>query len=307
MSQLTAVNKGRVNKRLVTDLLFITPTVLAFLLVIIIPFIYGIYYSFTDWNGVATTLNFIGLQNYANIFNDVQFVHSFLMTVEFTAINIVFVNVVAFILAMLVTSKARARNIYRAGFFVPNLIGGIVLGTIWQFIFNNIIPNLGQTLGWTALSRSLISQQSTVIWMMSVVNTWQYAGYIMMIFVASIQGISQSVLEAAETDGASYMLRIRKIIIPLMANAFTISLFLTLTNSFKMFDVNVALTNGGPAGVYMRKAINVSELLALNIYNTAYKFSKMAEGQARAVVFFLILVIVSLIQVNVNKRKEVEM
>ena len=187
-----------------------------------------------------------------------------------------------------------------------SLIGGIVLGLIWQFIFSNILPSIGQTLGLPTLSKSLISNKDTVMITLVTVNTWQYAGYIMLIYVASIQGISKSVMEAAEVDGARYWTRVGKIQIPLMANAFTISLFLTLTNSFKMYDVNVALTNGGPVSIFMMKPVQASELLALNIYNTAFKYNNMAQGQAKAVIFFVVLTIFSVIQVTWNKSKEVE-
>ena len=294
-------------ERKITEFLFLVPTVLAFIMVIIIPFIIGIYYSFTDWDGVNATRNIVGLANYKTIFTEPAFLHSFLVTVEFTILNVIAVNVVAFLMALLVTSNVKGRNLYRAGFFVPNLIGGIVLGSIWQFIFSSILPAVGKSMGIAALSSSLITNAHTVVGAMVTVNTWQYAGYIMMIYVASIQGISQQVMEAASVDGATYWVRVWKILMPLMANAFTISLFLTLTTSFKMFDVNVALTNGGPVAMFMGKPVQASELLALNIYNTAFKYSKMAEGQAKAVVFFVVLVIVSMVQVSINKSKEVEM
>ena len=294
-------------KRKITELLFLVPTVFAFIMVIIIPFIYGIFYSFTDWQGTGTYTKMVGFENYAAIFQEPGFLHSFLKTLEFTVINIITVNVVAFLISLLVTSEIRGRNVYRAGFFVPNLIGGIVLGLIWQFIFSNILPAIGKSMGIEALSASLITNANTVVGAMVTVNTWQYAGYIMMIYVASIQGISQQVMEAASVDGATYWVRVRKILIPLMANAFTISLFLTLTTSFKMYDVNLALTNGGPVAMFMKTPVQASELLALNIYNTAFKYSKMAQGQAKAVVFFVVLVVVSLVQVSINKSKEVEM
>ena len=293
-------------KRKLTEFLFLLPTLLAFVLVIIIPFILGIYYSFTDWQGTGAVSKMVGFENYAAIFQDAGFLHSFLVTLLFTVLNIITVNVVAFVISLLVTSEIRGRNLYRAGFFVPNLIGGIVLGLVWQFIFSNILPSIGASLGWAGLSKSLISNKDTVMFTMVTVNTWQYAGYIMLIYVAAIQGISKSVMEAAEVDGAKYWTRVTKIQIPLMANAFTISLFLTLTNSFKMYDVNVALTNGGPVSIFMMKPVQASELLALNIYNTAFKYNNMAQGQAKAVIFFIVLTIFSVIQVTWNKSKEVE-
>ena len=293
-------------RRKLTEFLFLLPTLIAFLMVIIIPFIFGIYYSFTDWQGTGAVSQSVGFANYAAIFQEPGFLHSFLVTLLFTVLNIITVNVVAFIISLLVTSEIRGRNVYRAGFFVPNLIGGIVLGLVWQFIFSNILPSIGQTLGWPTLSKSLISNKDTVMFTLVTVNTWQYAGYIMLIYVAAIQGISKSVMEAAEVDGARYWTRVTRIQIPLMANAFTISLFLTLTNSFKMYDVNVALTNGGPVSVFMNKPVQASELLALNIYNTAFKYNNMAQGQAKAVIFFIVLTIFSIIQVSWNKSKEVE-
>lgn len=293
-------------KRKLTEMLFLFPTIFAFIMVIIIPFIYGIYYSFTNWQGTGAANAWVGLDNYRAIFQEPAFLHSFLVTLEFTVFNIVTVNVTAFLISLLVTSEIRGRNVYRAGFFVPNLIGGIVLGLVWQFIFSNILPAVGKSIGWELLSKSLISNKDTVMFTMITVNTWQYAGYIMLIYVAAIQSISKSVMEAAEVDGARYWTRITKIQIPLMANAFTISLFLTLTNSFKMYDVNVALTNGGPTGIFMMKPVQSSELLALNIYQTAFKYNNMAQGQAKAVLFFVVLTIFSIIQVSYNKSKEVE-
>ena len=293
-------------RRQLTEFLFLLPTLLAFVMVIIIPFIFGIFYSFTDWQGTGAASQMVGLANYKAILQEPGFFHSFLITIKFTIYNIISVNVVAFCISLLVTSDIRGRDLYRSGFFVPNLIGGIVLGLIWQFIFSNIVPAVGKALAWPLLSKSLLSNKDTVMFTMVVVNTWQYAGYIMLIYVAAIQGISKSVMEAAVVDGANYWTRVTRIQIPLMANAFTISLFLTLTNSFKMYDVNVALTNGGPVGVFMMKPVQASELLALNIYQTAFKYNNMAQGQAKAVIFFVVLTVFSIIQVSYNKSKEVE-
>lgn len=293
-------------RRQLTEFLFLLPTLLAFVMVIIIPFIFGIFYSFTDWQGTGAASQMVGLANYKAILQEPGFFHSFLITIKFTIYNIISVNVVAFCISLLVTSDIRGRDLYRAGFFIPNLIGGIVLGLIWQFIFSNIVPAVGKALSWPLLSKSLLSNKDTVMFTMVTVNTWQYAGYIMLIYVAAIQGISKSVMEAAVVDGANYWTRVTRIQIPLMANAFTISLFLTLTNSFKMYDVNVALTNGGPVGVFMMKPVQASELLALNIYQTAFKYNNMAQGQAKAVIFFVVLTIFSIIQVSYNKSKEVE-
>ncbi len=286
--------------------LFLAPSVFAFLMIIIVPFLFGLFYSMTDWNGVSNVVRFVGFNNFKNLFSAPDFLYSFLITIGYTVINIVLVNVVSFILSLIVTSKIRLRNFYRAGFFVPYLIGGIVLGYIWQFILNSIVVQFGTAMAVEALQTSFLSRPETVIWAMSAVNTWQYAGYIMLIYVASIQSIPSSLMEAASVDGASYFSRVVHILIPMMANAFTISLFLTLTSSFKQFDMNLTLTNGGPATRFLEAPVKASQLLAMNIFNTATA-NRMAEAQAKAVVLFVALVVVSLIQVSVNKKKEVEM
>jgi raffinose/stachyose/melibiose transport system permease protein len=288
------------------SILFVAPCVFAFAMNILIPFGFGLYYSMTDWNGVNPDIHFVGFDNFAGLFSSPDFIYSFIITVAYTAINIVLVNAVSFGLSLLVTSRIRGRNFLRAGFFIPYLIGGIVLGYIWQFIFNNAIVAVGRSLSIAALQTSFLSRPGSVIWIMSVVNTWQYAGYIMLIYVAAIQGKPASLMEAAEVDGASYPTRIFKILMPMMANAFTISLFLTLTTSFKQFDMNLTLTNGGPATRFMDTPIKASQLLAMNIFSTATA-NRMAEAQAKAVVLFVALVVVALLQVAANKKKEVEL
>ena len=288
------------------DFLFLFPCLLAFSMVILVPFGMGIYYALSDWNGVRSEINFIGFQNFKSMFTEPQFLFSFLITLQYTVINVIFVNLVGFALALMVTSQLKLRNFYRAGFFVPNLIGGLVLGYIWQFMFNNVLVVMGKGIGLPWLSSSLLASKDSVIWAMSFVNTWQYAGYIMMIYVAAIQAIPGSLMEAASVDGAGFFRRVRSILIPMVANAFTITIFLTLTTSFKQYDLNFALTNGGPAMRFMGKAIKSSQLLAMDIFSTANSRNLLAEAQAKAVVFFVVLVVFSLIQVTINKRREVE-
>ncbi|OHD81111.1 MAG: ABC transporter permease [Spirochaetes bacterium RIFOXYC1_FULL_54_7] len=288
------------------NILFVAPCIFAFVMIIIIPFFFGLYFSMTDWNGINNAANFVGFNNFRNLLSTPDFLYSFLITIAYTILSIVFVNIVSFTLALIVTSKLRRRNFYRAGFFVPYLIGGIVLGYIWQFLLNNILVGIGNSLAITALQTSFLSLPNSVIWTMAVVNTWQYAGYIMLIYVASIQSIPASLMEAASVDGASYVSRVFHILIPMMANAFTISLFLTLTTSFKQFDMNLTLTNGGPATRFLDVPVKASQLLAMNIFSTATA-NRMAEAQAKAVVLFIALLVVSLLQVSINKKKEVEM
>jgi len=278
-------------------------------MVIVIPFLMGVYYSFTDWRAVSgVDVNWTGIGNYLAIFKDITFLNSFLVTVAYAVLNIIVLNVVAFFLALLVTGKLKFNGLYRAGFFLPNLIGGLILGYIWQFIFNNIIPAFGKAIGNTWLYENpFLANRYLALLAIVIVGTWQYAGYIMMIYVAAIQGIPDSLVEAAQIDGVNYGQRLRHIVFPLVAPAFTVSLFLTLVNSFKQFDTNYALTNGGPTGQFLGRTIMTNQFLALNIYSTAFSYRELAQGQAKAVVFFITLVIISLIQVRVTKKREIEM
>ena len=292
---------------------FLAPVLIAFFVVIIVPFCLGAYYSFTSWSATARlgeSTKFIGLGNYAKILKDPSFAYSFILTVGYTVLNMLAINVVSFGLAMLVTRSLKGRNVYRAGFFVPNLIGGLILGYVWQFIFNNALPSIGTFLGfasWANADNLVLAKSATALLALVVVGTWQYAGYIMVIYVAAIENIPQELIEAAQIDGASPLRRLMAITLPMTGQAFTITLFLTLVNSFKQFDVNVSLTAGGPAVMFAGKPIFGTELLAMNIYNQGFKSNDMAGGQARAVVFFLVLAIVSMIQVSINKKKEIEL
>ncbi len=294
--------------------LFLAPVLFAFLVVIVIPFFMGIFYSFTNWSSSArldNALKFVGLENFINSLQDPTFLYSFLVTTLYTFINVIVTNAVALVLAMVVTSKLKFKNIYRAGFFIPNLIGGLVLGYIWQFIFNNAIPAMGENFGFlSALANPdnlILSKVSSAIGALVTASVWQYAGYIMMIYIAALEGVPKSLFEAATIDGANEFQKFKNITIPMVAQAFTITLFLTLVQSFKQYDVNVSLTAGGPSAMFMEKPLFGTEFLAMNIYNTAFVKNVLAEGQARAVIFFVVLVIVSIIQVNFNKKKEVEM
>ncbi|MDR0447928.1 MAG: sugar ABC transporter permease [Treponema sp.] len=289
--------------------LFLFPAAFAFLMVIVIPFFMGVYYSFTNWNAITgTEVKWVGIQNYRAVMSDITFLNSFLVTVAYAILNIIVLNVCAFFMALLVTSKLKFKGIYRAGFFLPNLIGGLILGYIWQFIFNNAIPAFGGMINFSWLKEhQFLADRYLALLAIVIVGTWQYAGYIMMIYVAAIQGIPDTLLEAAQIDGANYRQRLRHIVFPLVAPAFTVSMFLTLVNSFKQFDVNFALTAGGPSGMFMGKAIMTNEFLALNIYQTAFSFRQLAQGQAKAVIFFIVITVISLIQVWVNKKREIEM
>jgi raffinose/stachyose/melibiose transport system permease protein len=293
---------------------FLFPALFAFILFVFIPFVHGIYLSMTDWDGLNTGReSFVGFANYQSIFSDVKFIFSFYRTILYSILNIVIINLVAFLLALLVTQNLKLKNVYRAGFFMPNLIGGLVLGYIWQFIFNRAIVTFGG-----AFATSLLTNGSTALFALIAVVTWQYAGYIMMIYIAAIQNIPQDLVEASTIDGANAFQRLKTITLPLVAQAFTVAMFLTLVTSFKQFDTVVSLTQGGPAtlmpqwfanllGIDSNVAVQSTSLVAMNIYNTAFSNYELGIGQSKAIVFFVFLLIISLLQVYFNKRKEIEL
>ncbi len=293
---------------------FLLPSLGAFVLFVIVPFVHGIYLSMTNWTGLNTGREiFIGFANYETIFKDHGFGYSFMRTVLYSFLNIVFINLVAFLLALLVTQKLKGKNIYRAGFFMPNLIGGLVLGYIWQFVFNRALVRISPIF-----LPSLISSGETALFGLIVVVTWQYAGYIMMIYIAAIQNIPQDLVEASTIDGANALQRLRAITLPLVAQAFTVAMFLTLVTSFKQFDTVMSLTQGGPAtllpewfgnayGLSSMPVVQSTNLIAINIYREAFSRYNMGLGQAKAIVFFIALLIVSLFQVYFNKRREIEL
>lgn len=284
----------------IINMLFLFPAVFAYLVTVLIPFVFGIFYSLTDWDGIKFN-NFVGLDNYVTMFSSPDFVYSFVITFLFTVINMLLVNLVAFGLALLCTSGIKGQNFFRSAYFLPNLIGGIVLGYVWQFAFNKVFTQIVEG------STSWLTDPDMAFFAIVLVSVWQYSGYIMMIYVTGIQGIPKDVIEASSVDGANSFQQVRKIKIPLMRNTVTVCIFLTLVNSFKQFDLNMSLTNGTPTRVIDGALVPSTEFLALNIYKTAIARSDYAMGQTKAVIFFIVLAAISLTQVAINKRKEVEM
>lgn len=279
--------------------IFVGPVLIAFIVVVIIPMISGIYYSFTDWNGIAKEANWVGFKNYIKIFTeDKDFLNSFLFTAKFALVSLITINVIGFGLALLMTKGLKRTNFFRSIFFMPNMIGGLILGFVWQFIFTKGFDSLGKVLGWNFL-RGWLSDPVTGFWGLVILMSWQMSGYMMVIYIAAIENIPESSIEAAKIDGASAWQRLRHIIVPLVAPAFTVGLFLTLSNSFKLYDQNLSLTAGGP--------YNSTQMLAMNIYNTAFKFNKLGLAQAKAVIFLITVAVITLTQIYYSKRKEVEM
>jgi raffinose/stachyose/melibiose transport system permease protein len=269
---------------------FTLPTVLAFLIAFLIPFLMGIYLSFTKFTTVNDA-HWVGLKNYIRAFTtDQTFLNALVFTVKFTVISVVLINVLAFVLALLLTRGIRGTNVFRTVFFMPNLIGGIILGYIWQLIINGVLVNFGVDITFSA---------SYGFWGLVILMNWQLIGYMMIIYVAGIQNISPDLMEAAKIDGAGPWQVLKSVTIPMVMPSITICTFLTLTNSFKLFDQNLALTAGAPG--------NDSSMLALDIYQTFYgRMGYEGVGQAKAVVFFLIVALIALIQIRLTRSKEVE-
>lgn len=275
--------------------IFVGPCLLAMTLVVIIPFLIGIYYTFTNWNGASPDYDFVGISNYLSLFSDSQFKYSLGITILYTFASVITINLIGFTLAYIVTRNLKTKNFLRTGFFMPNLIGGLILGFIWQFMFNSVFTGIGSKIGSTALSTSLLQEPSTAVLAMLIVSTWQYAGYIMVIYVSALENVPKDLIEAAHIDGTNAVQTFRHITIPMVRQGITICLFLTLANSFKMFDLNFSLS---PA--------KTTEMLSLNIYKEAFVVNNMGIGQAKAIVFFILVTAISLTQVYFNKKKEVE-
>lgn len=277
--------------------IFATIPLFAFIVVLVVPFGQGLFLTFTDWNGFEFT-RFTGFDNYVLSFQDPTFWSTLTFTALFVIVSLVLVNVVAFGLALLVTVNLRSANIFRTFFFVPNLIGGVVLGVIWQFIFNSALVSLATRFEIPFLSSSWLNETETAFWALIIVTVWQSSGYMMIIYITGLVTIEQDVLEAARIDGASALRTLLSIKIPLMAQAFTISLFLTLRGGFMAYDVNVALTGGGP--------FRTTELISMHIFQDAFAFGNFGTGQSKAVIMFLVVAIVALVQVTISKRFEVQ-
>ena len=266
-----------------------------FTIVLVVPFVTGFYYTFTDWNGFKTT-KLVGFTNYVDSFADPKFWSTLRFTTLFVVVSLVLVNVVAFGLALIVTSKLRSRNILRTFFFVPNLVGGVVLGVIWQFIFNSALMSLANKYGWSLFKESWLQDTNKAFWALIIVTVWQSSGYMMIVYITGLVSIENDVLEASQIDGASPLRTLFSIKIPLMAQAFTIALFLTLRSGFMAYDVNVALTGGGP--------FRSTELISLHIFQDAFAFGNFGTGQSKAVLMFIMVATAALIQVTVSKRME---
>lgn len=270
--------------------LFALPGVICFLLAFLVPMLMGVYLSFCDFRNLAD-VEFVGVSNYVKAFTlDNNFSSALWFTVRFTIVTVISINVLAFTLALLLTKGIKGTNVFRTIFFMPNLIGGIVLGWIWQVIINGVLLDYGQTI---------VSDPKFGFWGLVILMNWQNVGYMMVIYIAAIQNIPTDMLEAAQIDGAGYWRTLFKIKIPAVMPSITICLFMTLTNGFKLFDQNLALTAGAPG--------KQTEMLALNIYNTFYgRVGFEGVGQAKAVMFTIMVAVIALLQLSLTRKKEIE-
>ncbi len=272
--------------------IFILPTLAAFIIGFIVPFVEGLYLSFCKFTTVGNA-TWVGLANYRAAITDTSFQRAFGFTVLFAVVSILSINILAFALAVLLTQKLRGTNVFRTVFFMPNLIGGIVLGYIWQILINCVM---------TIIEQPLLALNATAgYWGLIILMGWQQIGYMMIIYIAGLQNVPDSLIEAAEIDGANRLQTLFKIKIPMVMSSVTICIFLTLTNSFKLFDQNLALTGGDPN--------HMTDMMALNIYNTFYARSGMqwkGYGQAKAVIFCALVIFISLFQLRATRSREVQ-
>lgn len=278
--------------------MFALPGMFCFFAVVIVPFIYGVYLTLTDWDGVAKVKNFIGLKNFEGVMKDGAFWSSLGLTFKYVIVVVALVNILAFAIAFLLTRGIKGQNFFRAGFFTPNLIGGIVLGYIWQFVFSRVFVNIGESTGWNLFGVSWLSDPNKAFLALVTVSVWQLSGYMILIYVAGFMGLNEDVMEAASIDGASGFTKLKNIVLPLMMSSITICLFLTLSRAFMVYDVNLSLTAGGPYGT--------TEMAAMHVYEKAFTSRQFGVGQAEAFILFIVVACISGLQVYLTKRQEVE-
>lgn len=279
---------------------FVGPGLIAFMLIVLTPFAMGFYYTFTEWNGLdLNNAKWVGFSNIERIFtDDPRFWQAFWFTAKFTLAAVIMTNAIAFLLAMLLTQNVKSRSVLRTVFFLPNVIGGLLLGYIWYFIFVRGFSAVGEATGIGFFQLQWLGTPNTAFWGLVIVFVWQTAGYMMIIYIAAIIGVPKDLLEAARIDGAGKLQLLRSVLVPLIMPAITICLFLTTSNAFKMFDLNLSLTGGGPG--------HSSESIALNVYREALVNNRYGLGTAKAMIFFFAVALITITQVWFTKKREVE-
>jgi raffinose/stachyose/melibiose transport system permease protein len=279
-------------------ILFAGPALFFFLFIIGASFVSGVQLSFTDWNGLADSYRFIGLENFIGAFRDMEFIISLGKTFTYVFFVVILTNIIAFGIAFGLTRGLRMQGVYRVGFFTPNLIGGVVLGLIWRFVFSTALPGIGEFFHIGFLEHNLLSKPNTAFASLILVSVWQMAGYLMLIYMAGIVGLPKDVLEAGKLDGATGFDELKSIILPLIMPSITICGFMFIKNAFMTYDINMSLTNGGPYAS--------TKLVAMQVYERAFTSQQYGVGQAEALILFVIVATITLIQVSISKSKEVQ-
>ena len=296
--------KQKSNQRLVSKSiqkcfpLFMLPTFIAFCIGFVWPFVQGLYLSLCKFT-IPKNATFVGLENYMKAFKDAGFRHAFVYTAMFTVVSVIAINILAFTVAYFLTQNIKGANVFRTVFFMPNLIGGIVLGYIWSMLFDGIMR---------IYDTYLLAKTEYGFWGLLILMCWQQIGYMMIIYIAGLQSVGEDMMESAKIDGANKWQTLWKITIPNVMSSITICVFLTLTNSFKLFDQNLALTGGMPVAFYPDGTmVNTTEMLALNIYSTFYTgANSRGIAQSKAVIFFILVAVISLVQLKLTREKEVQ-
>jgi len=285
-------------QRLGHQLFFTGPTIVAFSISLLIPFAYGFYLTLMKMTSPVSPLEFSGLDNYISAAQDPQFWASLWLTLKYVGATMVFVNVVGFALAYLVTSGIRSQNFFRTALFTPNLIGGLVLGYIWQFIFVQSLPSIGEKFGLELFRLGWLGDEKLAFWALVIVTIWQQAGYMMLIFIAGLISVPKDIIEASTIDGADAWQRLRSMVLPLMIPSFVVTVFLTLKNSFMVYDINFSLTEGGP--------YNSTMMVSMHVVQKAFMETNYGVGQAEAILLFVIVAAVTSFQVYFSKKMEVQ-
>ena len=287
------------NKKIrpIHHLVFLGPSCLIFALIVAAPFFVSLFYSLTDWNGISRDMNFVGLQNYLSVFSrDTRFFQSFSFTIKISIVIVSLTNVIGIALAALLTNRFRGSSLFRAIFFLPNTMGGVVMGYIWRFIFLLVVQQLGNIFSWSVFSLPWLGTEGTAFTALVIVSVWQGVGYVMVIMIAALSGVPQELIEVAKIDGASAWRTFWQVKIPICMPYITVCLFWTISSTLKMFDVNVALTKGGPYGS--------STSLALQIYNDAFTGNSYGRASAEATIFFILIFSITMLQLTLTRRKE---
>lgn len=269
-----------------------------FFMVMIVPFLYGIYLTCFKWDGISPNMPFVGFENYIGVFHDAKFWKSMWITIKYVIATVFLINAVGFLLAYLVVSGIKSQNFFRAAFFTPSLIGGLVLGFLWQFLFNNFFVNIGTKYGLALLSKSWLGSADKAFWALVIVTVWHYAGYMMVIFIAGLMNVPKDILEASTIDGTSRWQQLIHMTLPLMVPSFIVTIFLSLQRGFMVYDLNYSLTEGGPFGSTV--------FVSMHVFDKAFRSYDYGMGQAEAFVLFFIVAAVTIMQVYFSKKKEVE-